>query len=178
MSDEHSEDYSNNDVAGIWLRWKVMHYFAHNLTTFYPNIKAVSIMQSGLKEIQQSDMKTIPILEHLTLSANKIKKLDDGLFDYNPVLKYINLAYNQIYSIETNVFENMKSLQNLNLEGNTCIETSGKYDDVYDQLTPPLEESKAIAISANCSKPVELTSNSNDIAEMNKRLDDIINSFS
>lgn len=152
VSGIHSDSHSNELIEGFWLRWGRTNYFPHNFTSFFPNIKAVALLQSGLLEIRQSDLKTIPKIVHLRLNANKIAVLEDGLFDYNPALVYVDLSFNEIYRIGTKVFDNMKSLQNLNLEGNACVKSSGKYTQVYIEDTPDLDESLEVAIT-NCSGP-------------------------
>lgn len=123
----------------------VMHYFPRNLIVIYPKFKSIEIIECGLKEIQQSDIKMIPHLVHLALPSNEIEILENGLFDYNLELKYINLYNNKIFRIGTKVFDNVNSESYIILEKNTCNESKFDILSIFYDKNYSLNEAKKIA---------------------------------
>lgn len=77
-------------------------------------------------EIHQADIKSLPQLQAIDLSDNKITVLESDLFKFNLNLNRLNLSGNKIIEVKLNVFEEMENLINLNFEQNLCYSGSAK----------------------------------------------------
>jgi len=123
ISGEHLSGYDNDDVvAFIAFEEGQMHYFPRGLDKFFKNLKEIYILNTGLKEIHQSDLKPFPKLENLYLSENQLEKIEENLFEFNPNLKVIDLTSNRISYIHPNVFDKLTKLTELYIYGNNCYD--------------------------------------------------------
>ena len=138
----HGQGKSHNDVKQFNAEDKIIEYFPKGLEYFFPNIKVLSIMSCGLKEIHQSDLEMFPELRWASFYDNNIQVLEKGLFSKNPKLGYIFFNRNKIIFIHDEVFKNLPKLTHIGLGNNECI--NGYYDssDFQDLFR---------TISTNCS---------------------------
>lgn len=148
------EDDIYFDVIG-----NIVHYFPKGLEKLFKNIRGISIIACGLKEVNQNDLKFYPQLEYLDLSENNIEKLNNGLFDFNPQLEVICFDLNKIFRIETMVFESLTKLHTLDLSENTCIDEFTDFNtDKVRKITETakkrciLEENNLLEVSEEYKK--------------------------
>lgn len=117
----HIPGRSYYDVIGFDSFEKNIEIFPHGLDNIFPSLQMISIWYGRIKEIHQSDLKSLRKLIYLSLDQNNIEVLEDGLFDYNLNLEVISLSNNKIYHIDQNVFDNLPKLSYLCLYLNVCI---------------------------------------------------------
>lgn len=117
----HDDYKSNDDVEEIWIRSSPnLSLFPTNLEKVFKNLISISIYDSKLQQITQSDLKPFVNLKILQLHYNELKLLPENLFRFNPKLEEIYLNSNQISHIDPNVFDGLANLKKLNLDGNKC----------------------------------------------------------
>lgn len=122
MNGNHIIDSDNDGVLGFLVFYKILHHFPQNVTSFFRNIKAVSVEFSQLKEIHKEDLHQFGTnLIDLGLEGNEIRTIEADLFMHNSNLKYISLINNKIQTISENVFSNLNGLFGINLLNNNCI---------------------------------------------------------
>lgn len=103
-----------SDINGLWIDQADVKFIPTGIKKKIPNIKALSIMGSGLLAVQMSDFFLFrEKLEYVDLQKNAIRFLDEDLFVYNTNLKVANFWDNPIGYIEPNFFANLKSLTKL-----------------------------------------------------------------
>lgn len=120
----HYSGNNNDDVYGLHIIKKIVHYFPRGLDKIFKKLRGIIIKKSGLKQISQSDIRKFSDLVYLGLKGNDIKVLDEGLFDFNPKLQFVGLRENKITNIHPNVFNNLDELIHLDLRSNLCIDLS------------------------------------------------------
>lgn len=123
---DHIENKSNLDVGSIWMDNTKIFFFPIHLEKIFPNLIAISITNCNMIEIHQADIKSLPQLQAIDLSDNKITVLENDLFKFNLNLNRLNLSGNKIIEVKLNVFEGMENLINLNFEQNLCYSGSAK----------------------------------------------------
>jgi len=135
-SGAHLDDFNNDNVTAIQINQGQIHYFPRGLNKIFKNLKGISISNTGLKEIHQSDLKDFPELVDLWLMSNNIEILEENLFEFNPNLDYIDLDSNKISHINPNVFDKLTKLKTLYLRSNNCINVRAFNDatDVQDVI--------------------------------------------
>jgi len=112
---------SNDDVIGLEVTNKKIHYFPQGLEKFFKNLKLIWINGANLKEIHQSDLKPFPNLVFFYLPNNYIEVLEEGLFDYNPNLEALGFDGSKVSHIDSNVFDKLDKLSYFWSGSNACI---------------------------------------------------------
>lgn len=80
-----------DDIHGLWVENKNCEYIPRNIESFLPNLRAIRIQDSKLKEISKFDIAPFPALVTLALIGNELQFLNDDLFDYNTKIKSLTL---------------------------------------------------------------------------------------
>lgn len=95
-----------------------VNFLPSNLAEVFPNLTRLEVINSGLLEVSESDLK-FPKLSILDLSFNKLKKIGKIFRPKN--LKILRLNGNEITEIHHEAFDELEDLQELKLDGNLCI---------------------------------------------------------
>lgn len=128
----HNFNLTHNEGPTIYKAVKIFNknvsYFPTFDAIFFNQIELIFIVNSGLKEIHQNDLKTLTKMTHLSLSGNDLSSLDAGTFKFNTYLEFLDLSDNEITQIHTNAFLQLAKLNFLNLTNNFCVsvEKSGR----------------------------------------------------
>jgi hypothetical protein len=118
---DHSGFKTNSDVEAVYFtNLPQMQFFPANIQTQFPNLKAIYIGSTGLKELTQADLKPFSKLEDFHAQWSQLTKIEKNLFEFNPQLKIIWLNDNQITHIEPLTFSNLSKLETLWISGNKC----------------------------------------------------------
>jgi len=120
----HLSGYNNDNVEAISITQGQINYFPRGLNKIFKNLKGISIVSTGFKEIHQSDLKDFPKLMNLYLYSRNIEILEENLFEFNPNLELVHLNTNKITHIDPKVFDKLTKLKYLYLQLNTCINMS------------------------------------------------------
>ena len=117
----HLAGFNNDNVEAISITQGQIIYFPRGLNKIYKNLKGISIVSNGFKEIHQSDLKDFPKLMNLYLYSKNIEILEENLFEFNPNLELVHINTNIITHIDPKVFDRLIKLKYLYLQLNTCI---------------------------------------------------------
>lgn len=122
-----------NDVVVLSIEDQTLNYFPRNLEKFFPNLKGIKVLNTGLKSVKQENLKPFPKLSHLALFGGDLEKLDNDLFEFNPELKWLALDDNKLNFIGDNLFSHLEKLKKVSLYNNRCINKKAwKRDDIED----------------------------------------------
>lgn len=112
----------NGDVRGLFILKKEIHFFPRSIgEKFFKNIAGLTINDSKLKEIHQSDLEEFPKLREIFIASNEIETLEANLFKFNENLELLWLDGNKIRSIDSKIFDNLSKLRYLNIrERKSC----------------------------------------------------------
>ncbi|KAL7012802.1 hypothetical protein ACKWTF_015059 [Chironomus riparius] len=113
--------FTNDDVLGFYAEDQVLHYFPKNLDKFFKNIELIRIMACGLKEVHQADFKPFRNLTLLQIRDNKIKIIEEGLFEFNQKLEVLVVYESHIIHIDPTVFDNLNNLKTFLFDNVPCI---------------------------------------------------------
>jgi len=121
----HTDDRVNKDVLGIHIKYAKMNFLPNGFEIFFPDFTVLTILSSKLKEIRQYDLKPFLKLQYLMIDSNLLEFLEKDLFKYNKGLIYFNVNNNKIKRIDEKLFDDLKQLNFLNLLSNDCISMFG-----------------------------------------------------
>lgn len=96
--------------------------FPNELSGFFPNLRYIEIFDSKLKSIFAEDLRGFTKLEKLKLDFNEISFLPGDLFQFTPKISQISFASNKIKKINDNIFDNLKHLIRVDLRRNPNID--------------------------------------------------------
>ena len=116
---------TSDDVKAIYITNVVCHFMPKGFEKFFKNIEAIQISDSGLREINQDDLRPFPKLKEIYLQKNRLTTINSNLFDLNPKMTVIHLGNNRIRNISVNVFDPITDLQRLYLGSNVCVSKDG-----------------------------------------------------
>lgn len=80
----NQRNWSCVPVYAFYAHRKGLAYIPKSLSTFLPQLVAISIVECGLKEIHRFDLKNFTKLRELHLHSNEIEFLEENLFRFNP----------------------------------------------------------------------------------------------
>lgn len=166
--------YKDIDVKGIYIEFSVIYYFPKNIDHKFPNLTAISIINSKLREIHQMDLKVFPELRYLSLKGNEIQVIEKNLLELNPKLEVVSFNHNHIKHIDPKVFDGLKDIKVLQLALNTCLYHSPNLEQPPQEIISNIqhkckprddessdwvkqEETVDESVNAVCDKCQELT---------------------
>lgn len=121
MTTFHNKQHKDTDVAGVEIIFSVVYFFPLNLNGKFPNLRAISIINSKMREIHKSDLEKFPELEFLSLRGNDIQVLEPKLFFNNPKLAVLSFNHNNIEHVDPQSFDGLKNLVTLQMALNPCL---------------------------------------------------------
>lgn len=135
----NGESKPNTQVKGLRVDSQELYFIPKGIEKFLPNLRAIQIEHSKLRELRQSDLKPFPLLEEFKAAENELKVLPDDLFINNPEMEKIDFSLNPLTYVDPNIFSRKLKYGELNMSG--CINS-----DHYGGLEQLKED-----IRANCS---------------------------
>lgn len=112
------------ETQGIYIRYQHFKHFPNNLHTLLPNLQAIQIIGSELKELTFETMKNFPELRSLWLPLNHVEILLNGIFEKNPKLEKLSFYGNRLKMIGSRVLMPLKNLIFASFEKTDCIDMS------------------------------------------------------
>lgn len=140
---------AHDNVFGFWVENQQVNYFPRGIEKFLPNLKGISVDNSKLQSIRQSDLKPFKNLTVLSLPQNEIEILVDGLLAFNPELRIFYLYDNlKLKAVGENVIPIDKQLMEVYLSRCSCIDGhASKPEDLPNLL---------LKVQQNCMRPEQL----------------------
>lgn len=118
----HPDGKSNADVHTLTIFDHQIENFPRYLCNFFPNLKSISVICCGLKNLSKFDFIGCEGIEKLMLNGNLIKSLASDVFEYASNLETISFFMNRIAFVPENVFDGLKMLKYVNFKMNPGID--------------------------------------------------------
>lgn len=121
----HGGGRKHHNVAFVYISSVEMNFFPVGLDTIFSESKTLAVESTQLMEIHQYDLKGFTKLEYLMIVKNLLEVLEKDLFKYNKELFYINMNENKLKRIDEKIFDDLTRLNFLHLLSNECIRMFG-----------------------------------------------------
>jgi hypothetical protein len=134
VSGQHKGTLKNSDVKALNFNGQSIEKLPQNLANFFPNLRVISCIKSGLSSISAAELKSFPNLEYLTLPENKLVSISGDLFKYTPRLEGIILSKNKLQSIGKNLLVGLNNLRFADFQSNPCINGFAQTSPAFSAL--------------------------------------------
>jgi hypothetical protein len=174
----HSNALSNSEVKAIYFNRQSMKKIPSNLSSYFPNLRVISCINSGLSLISSDDLKPFTHLEYLTLSSNDIVKISGDLFKFNPNIQGIIFANNKLKEVGKNLIAGLNQLRFADFQSNPCIngyaESPASFAALNSELSAkcPYQEEP----SSPCQRLAQCTL-ATDVTVLQQRFDELSQEF-
>lgn len=169
--------YGNNDV---WVFDLYVTYIfpkiPRNIANFFPNIRVMRWSGGNLTAVSAEDLKPFTELVVLTLTAQKIKSLDDNMFQYHPNIQWLVITNNPITNVGKDLITNLKSLQTFYFTRNTCMDMVASNPETFAEMKrllpiqcPPLDDE-----CPRCTTDEEVEKLKKQAEEQNRKIAELI----
>ncbi|EFA03898.1 leucine-rich repeat-containing protein 15 [Tribolium castaneum] len=108
----------------------------NNLTEIdlhFPDLKYLDLSFNSIQVLKPGDLKNLPALDTLDLTANTLHHVPEGVFSQSKLVT-LKLNYNQIAKIEPKSFDDMSQLSVLHIDHNNLTQ----WDDKWLSNSPKL----------------------------------------
>ncbi|KAL7011795.1 hypothetical protein ACKWTF_014459 [Chironomus riparius] len=119
---KHEDSRNNTHVIGFRAGGSKMEVFPKYMLQYFPNLQAIVIKSSEIREIYRTDLKSFYNLVYLKIDGSKIEVLEQGLFDYNRQLQVLGINSKKMIHIDPNVFDKLTNLRYFLFEDVPCVE--------------------------------------------------------
>lgn len=116
----------SNNVVRLSINNQVCYFIPQGTGKLFPNLQVLRIWSSGLKKLQQNDIKDFENLKELIVPLNDIESLDSNLFEFNKKLIKIDMSRNKLQHVGLALFTSLPILSSVNLNHNECIDDNFK----------------------------------------------------
>lgn len=128
VSGAHKSAKVNADVKSFEVEKQTVKFFPQ-LSKIFSGLEIVKVLNSSLSEVKNSDLKQFGgKLKDLQLPENQIEILQGNLFEFNPNLEWISFSNNKLRQIDDGVFNGLTKLKTLHLRKNPCIDEAARND--------------------------------------------------
>lgn len=140
---------AHDNIFGFKVENQQVNFFPRGIEKLLPNLKAISVSNSKMYSIRQSDLKPFKNFTVLSLYQNEIEILVDGLLAFNPELRIFYLYDNlKLKAVGENVIPIDKQLMEVYLFRCSCIDGhASKPEDLPNLL---------LKVQQNCMRPEQL----------------------
>lgn len=154
---KHLPGKQNTDVEAFFAHEQPLTFIPKSITAFFPNVVAISINNTGLKELSSDDFKDFPSLKNLHVNYNMLEMLRTDLFRYNPKLETILVWNNNLKHVGFNLISHLTNLKAAQLTNSPCINFAAENSDALTELSyklsvycpPTLEMFKTALLDSN-----------------------------
>lgn len=140
ISGAHLDGKKNSDVERLKIENQVCHFMPSGFDSFFPNLKSLRIVSTGLKKISLQDLKPFPLLEFIEIYANDVSSLQTDIFSSTLRLTSINFQDNKINKIGRDLLAPLKHLRKAHFNGNLCISQRADEPDKIKDLQEKLNK--------------------------------------
>ena len=103
---QHLKDKTNNDVSAIYFsNTSTVEFFPKGLPKMFPNLRAMTLRQTGLKEITRDNLVGFENLHVLHIQENSLSSVPDDLFEGMNSLVKISFRNNKINKVSSKVLQ-------------------------------------------------------------------------
>lgn len=182
----HTSGLGHNEIEAFHLKGKDLTVFPKSLEVFFPRIILIDLINNQLTSISSKDFAPWQNLKFFSAQSNKIKTLDDNLFENNRNIAYLDFSYNLITNIGKNFLSardsELNELTFVDFRHNLCIDMQAQTPQQKEELEskllaqcPPLEaieETSTITISSttrdSCNVRCSMNSEVDDLEALSR----------
>jgi DNA repair exonuclease SbcCD ATPase subunit len=113
--------YHSQNVKSLIFDGQTMNFMPKGLEKLFPQIEAISISSSKLKELKKEDLAPFPMLKNLWTNGNDLETLPSNLFEANPELTRVEFYKEKLKFVGENILSPLKKLKWAYFRGNPCI---------------------------------------------------------
>ncbi|KAG5676567.1 hypothetical protein PVAND_006391 [Polypedilum vanderplanki] len=121
-----------------------MHYFPGNIAKFFPNLKVLSVINSGLKVLTKNDLKPFTKLQGLYLENTSITALEGDLFKYCAKLEELVLTNSHLKYVENGTFKALTKLVMFQFSSpcynKETINTTDEFEPIFEKIEESCNE--------------------------------------
>lgn len=114
------EYYKDLNITSLRIHQQPTLFLPQNLAERFPYLSEMSVIESGLYEIDFSVFEGLDLL-NLNLTKNKIREVPVDTFVDLENLQELDLSFNKIHTLNDDVFAGLKNLQKLYLNNNFLL---------------------------------------------------------
>ncbi|CRK97257.1 CLUMA_CG010653, isoform A [Clunio marinus] len=153
INGDHDDGSSDKDVEAINFEGTTVKYFPQGLNKIFPNLKAVEILNCGLKSITQRDLMGLENIQMLCCDDNKITSLPNNLFQNMNKLIKISFNSNDLQFMSSEVLRPIlkNGLKSVDFSGNRSIDAAYWESDNLAQFMDMIDEKCQQPINENCN---------------------------
>lgn len=129
----------NLDVKGLSIRFQVWERVPRAMRNFFPNLEAIEMIATHLREITWEDFEGLTRLKNLNFKGNKLQTLDGSIFQSMPQLHTISLSKNPLRHINLDTFKHSKELKAIYLRNTSCIDEDAVGSEQIKKFLPLLQ---------------------------------------
>lgn len=124
----HEMGESSTNVLTLKAFEQLVAYIPASLSQHFPFLSVLKIWSSGLRSLEQKDVRDLKYLTDLSVSGNRLETLNSDLFRFNQRLVKVEFTRNRLRHVGTNFFKPLKSLIVADFYQNDCISDGGRYN--------------------------------------------------
>lgn len=137
----HCQGMQDSVVTGIAfdcrvgdLRARKMEFMPFGLESLFPSLEMISIINCGLVQINEINLRPFPKLKKLILDGNRLEVIDGDIFRFNRELTHVSLVANDIYEVSPAIFDDLK-FERFEMSGNVCTRRQfGSVDEAIKEI--------------------------------------------
>lgn len=149
-----NERYKEMDIKSLTINEQQALFLPRNLGTHFPRLNELSVIHSGLSEVNYQVFRDLQLLVTLNLTDNKLSDISVDTFEAVVNLRELDLSFNHIRKLHDDVFARLKRLEKLNLQNNLIESINGELLKYLINLKSlSLQANKLNSISANLLTP-------------------------
>jgi len=131
-------------------------YMPTGIYQHFPYLSVLKIWSSGLRSLEQKDIRDLKYLTDLSFSGNRLETLNSDLFVYNTRLIKIDFTRNRLRNLGYHLLTPLQNLIFADFYQNDCISDGARYS--FDKLSTRLRE-KCQPTTAMMTEEVQSLSN-------------------
>jgi Leucine-rich repeat (LRR) protein len=117
----HKRGKRDSDVNSLIISNQDVKYIPNGISNHFPQLKELTIENSGLVKINQAPLRNLPHLNKLIIRGNDIYHIEPTALNDIPQLEHLDLSQNNIMDIPIKFLEEMPKLKILNLNDNALL---------------------------------------------------------
>lgn len=121
VNGQFASQFRSRNLKVLFIYRETLHYIPKEIDAFFPHLEVLAIHLSGLKTLEQSDLRPFTELKFLDLYINQIASISNDLFDSNPELRSVRFYSNKLKLVGPNILNKLRKLTEADFENNICI---------------------------------------------------------
>ena len=122
VNEQNLTSFSGSNYHVINTNGQTTHFVPQKLGNFFPDVTALQLPNSKLKELLKEDISQFPKLKDLHLGYNDLESLPADLFEENLDLEYVIFSNNRLNHVGQGILTPLKKVYYVYFSANFCID--------------------------------------------------------